>query len=269
MLFREITSTIKCSLTFSMELRNERKKIFSIPSKNGSEDWGTSQLEWYTSTDLSPAITQCFIPDDMYICRYPRIPQKTQPQKSTPPPPSAAVAQIRWGEGEVPIALLFLHWANQGRGWGRAARWHIFKPKFPNRVNFSRSCNRWQFFLFYGHLVYVVAIWYILWLFGIPILWPFGIFYGYLYTFFPFWYVVPINLATPGWGPAKRMRPIGTDLFFHPGPLLIRTGCSVRTEVKIRGMYCKTFFPRFLPTTAYQGCQMVYFQTKNPNFGFL
>jgi hypothetical protein len=32
------------------------------------------------------------------------------------------------------------------------------------------------FGLFYGHLVYFVAIWYVFWLFGI---------------FFPFWYVAP------------------------------------------------------------------------------
>jgi hypothetical protein len=33
----------------------------------------------------------------------------------------------------------------------------------------------------FGHLVYFMGIWYILWQFGI---------------FFPFWYVVPKNLAT-------------------------------------------------------------------------
>jgi hypothetical protein len=38
------------------------------------------------------------------------------------------------------------------------------------------------FGLFYGHFVYFVAIWYILWLFGI---------------FFLFWYVVPLKLWQP------------------------------------------------------------------------
>jgi hypothetical protein len=50
----------------------------------------------------------------------------------------------------------------------------------------------WLFGILYGHLVYYMAIWYILWPFGIfyghlvysmaiwYILWPFGIFYGHL-----------------------------------------------------------------------------------------
>jgi hypothetical protein len=44
--------------------------------------------------------------------------------------------------------------------------------------------------IFYDHLVYFTAIWYIVW--------PFGIFYVYLLYFFPFWvYIVPRkNLAT-------------------------------------------------------------------------
>jgi hypothetical protein len=58
--------------------------------------------------------------------------------------------------------------------------------------------------LFYGHLVYITAIWYILGLFGLYImaiwymLWPFGIFYGYLENFFTFWYVVPIKIWQHG-----------------------------------------------------------------------
>jgi hypothetical protein len=49
----------------------------------------------------------------------------------------------------------------------RVARWHMFKiPNFPIWVNFWGSCNGrcWRI---YGHLVYFVAIWSILWLFGI------------------------------------------------------------------------------------------------------
>jgi hypothetical protein len=43
---------------------------------------------------------------------------------------------------------------------------NIFKPKIPILVNFGGSCSGkgryilWLFGLFYGHLVYVVAIWY-------------------------------------------------------------------------------------------------------------
>jgi hypothetical protein len=38
------------------------------------------------------------------------------------------------------------------------------------------------FGIFYGHLVYFVAVWYILWLFGM---------------FYPFWYVVPRKIWQP------------------------------------------------------------------------
>jgi hypothetical protein len=46
----------------------------------------------------------------------------------------------------------------------RVARWFVFKPKIPIWVNFGGSCNGscwyilWPFGLFYGHLVYFVAI---------------------------------------------------------------------------------------------------------------
>jgi ABC-type spermidine/putrescine transport system permease subunit II len=43
--------------------------------------------------------------------------------------------------------------------------------------------------MFYGHLVYFTAIWYIL---G-----PLGTFYGYLVYFFPFWYVVVRKIWQP------------------------------------------------------------------------
>jgi hypothetical protein len=54
----------------------------------------------------------------------------------------------------------------------RVARWHIFKPKFPVWVNFEGFCNGrfwsilWPFYLFYGHLVYFIVIWYIFPRFG-------------------------------------------------------------------------------------------------------
>jgi hypothetical protein len=61
----------------------------------------------------------------------------------------------------------YRHWLT------RVARWNIFKPKIPIWVNFGGSCNGRCLKmlrpngLFYGHLVYFVAIWYILWLFDI------------------------------------------------------------------------------------------------------
>jgi hypothetical protein len=50
----------------------------------------------------------------------------------------------------------------------RVARWHIFQTKIPVWVNFGGSCKGrcwyilWSFSLFYGHLLYFVAIWKIL-----------------------------------------------------------------------------------------------------------
>jgi hypothetical protein len=70
----------------------------------------------------------------------------------------------------------------------RVARWFVFKPKLPIWTIFGGSCNErcwnilWPLGLLYGSLVYFVAIWYILWLFGI---------------FSPVWvYCTKKNLAT-------------------------------------------------------------------------
>jgi hypothetical protein len=61
----------------------------------------------------------------------------------------------------------------------------------------------WPFGIFYGHLVYFMAIWYILWPLGIfyghlvyfmaiwYILWPFGIFYGHWVYFRVIWKKIP------------------------------------------------------------------------------
>jgi hypothetical protein len=43
--------------------------------------------------------------------------------------------------------------------------------------------------MLFVHLVYCVAIWYILW--------PFGSFYGYLVYLFQFWYVAQIKIWQP------------------------------------------------------------------------
>jgi hypothetical protein len=63
-------------------------------------------------------------------------------------------------------------------------------------------CIVWLFGIFFGYLVYFVAIWYI---FGYLvyfvaiwyILWLFGIFFGYLVYFSPFWYCVPRKIWQP------------------------------------------------------------------------
>jgi hypothetical protein len=53
--------------------------------------------------------------------------------------------------------------------------------------------------IFYGHLVYFVVFWYILW--------PFGLIFPFWYTyfsrfgiFFPFWYIVPRKIWHPWTG---------------------------------------------------------------------
>jgi hypothetical protein len=43
--------------------------------------------------------------------------------------------------------------------------------------------------IFYGHLVYFMTIWYILW--------PFGQYYGRFGVFFPSWYAVPRKICQP------------------------------------------------------------------------
>jgi hypothetical protein len=53
----------------------------------------------------------------------------------------------------------------------------------------------WPFGIFFGYLIYFMAIWYILWPFGIfcghlVYFWLFGIFYGHLVYFRLFTYVV-------------------------------------------------------------------------------
>jgi hypothetical protein len=63
-----------------------------------------------------------------------------------------------------------------------------FQTKIATWVHFGGSCNGrcwctlWIFGLLYGHLIYFMAIWYILWSFGI---------------FPPFWYIVPREIWQP------------------------------------------------------------------------
>jgi hypothetical protein len=70
----------------------------------------------------------------------------------------------------------------------RVARWYIFKPKIPFRVNFGGPWNAkvWYnlltFGIYYGHLVYVMII---------------RKFSGYLVYFSPFWYIVSRNIWQP------------------------------------------------------------------------
>jgi hypothetical protein len=73
-----------------------------------------------------------------------------------------------------------------------------FETKNPDLGNFGGSCN--------GRLVYDMAIWFILQLWGY-ILWPFSIFHGYLVYFFPV-------LNQKIWQPWQKR------LFYEPGSVL-------------------------------------------------
>jgi hypothetical protein len=59
----------------------------------------------------------------------------------------------------------------------RAARWFIFRPKIAIWVHFGGSCNG--------------RCWCILWTFVIPILRPFDLFYGHLVYFVAICYIFP------------------------------------------------------------------------------
>jgi hypothetical protein len=60
----------------------------------------------------------------------------------------------------------------------------------------------WPFGIFYGHLVYFMAIWYILW--------PFGIFYGHLVYFLVIWYI----FSRFGMLYQEKSGNPGSDMFF-------------------------------------------------------
>jgi hypothetical protein len=70
----------------------------------------------------------------------------------------------------------------------RVARWHILKPKISIWVNFGGLAIG-DVGIFYDHLVYFTAVWYILW--------SFGIFYGYLVHLSLIWFVVPKTIWQP------------------------------------------------------------------------
>jgi hypothetical protein len=66
----------------------------------------------------------------------------------------------------------------------------VFQTKHPNLGN--RTCHGRCWYM------YIMAIWYIMRPFGVPILRPFGIFSGYLHRiFFPFWYVAQEKSGNP------------------------------------------------------------------------
>jgi hypothetical protein len=65
--------------------------------------------------------------------------------------------------------------------WIRVARWHIFKPKIPIRVNFEGLAME---------DIYFMVLWHIVWSFGVCISWLFC-------TVTPFCYVVPRKIRQP------------------------------------------------------------------------
>jgi hypothetical protein len=82
----------------------------------------------------------------------------------------------------------------------------FFKPMIQIWVNFGGFCNGrrwyslWPFGIVYGHLLYVMAIWYILWSFGVHILWPFGV-----HILWPFGIFSPIFVSIwQPWPPSAQ-----------------------------------------------------------------
>jgi hypothetical protein len=120
----------------------------------------------------------------------------------------------------------------------------------------------WPFGIFYGHLVYFMAIWYILWPFGIfyghlVYLWPFGILCHRLVHFPPFWYVVPRKIWQL-WLTQDVETCTSFDNFVAGG----------KNNSKLFFLSAKNGSPPPVPSDCmYQGCQMVSFLTKNPDLG--
>jgi hypothetical protein len=89
---------------------------------------------------------------------------------------------------------------------------YIFRPKIAIWVNFGGSCNGrcWYilctFGVFYGHLIYFMTIWYILWSFGIPPAWH------------PFWCIVHRKIWQPCFAPSEinrwEVRSVRLEMFW-------------------------------------------------------
>jgi hypothetical protein len=69
------------------------------------------------------------------------------------------------------------------------ARWYIFQIKNPDLGKFLEGLAMEDVNIFYVHLVYFMAVFYILC--------PFGIFYVNLVYFPPFWYIAPRKIWQP------------------------------------------------------------------------
>jgi hypothetical protein len=137
-----------------------------------------------------------------------------------------------------------------------------------NLVYFVAILNiLWPFGIFCGHLVYFVAFWYILWPFGLTyghlvyfvaiwyISWPFGIFSFHLVYFVAIWYILwSIGILFPVLVYCIQKN-LATLLSTRHG-----SRCHGRVESWRRMVMGQTSVGLL-----HQGCQMVSFQTKNPN----
>jgi hypothetical protein len=93
-------------------------------------------------------------------------------RKKSPPLPSVA------GRESILGIIILLHFPSDAKPPAtcfkklgavlptRVARWFLFEPKIPLWVNFGGSCNGRCWYI-NGHLVNFMAIWHILWPFGI------------------------------------------------------------------------------------------------------
>jgi hypothetical protein len=112
---------------------------------------------------------------------------------------------------------------------GQGCQIVIFQQKIPIWVNFGESFNGrcwyivWPFRLFYLHLVYFVAIWYIA--------------YGHLEYFFPCWYVVTRKI----WQPWRRWNSLYYKIKFWNVFVVKYFSSRFVQRGQIPG---KTFFPK-------------------------
>jgi hypothetical protein len=79
----------------------------------------------------------------------------------------------------------------------RVSRWYFFKPNIPIWVNLGGAQGGKNVGIFYGHLEYITAVWYIFW--------PFGTFVAIWYIFPRFGILFQEKSGTPGCTHIHRM----------------------------------------------------------------
>jgi hypothetical protein len=127
------------------------------------------------------------------------------------------------------------------KGWDQGCQMVCFQTKNPNSGRFRRALD-WKMFIHYGHLEY---------------LWRVGVFYDHLTHFAFIWYIftVLVSCTKKIWQPRLRYAALKAWQ-----PLIHRFG-------KYWQIIHSAVQPKAGWPGANQGCQMLYFQTKNNNLG--